>query len=77
MTERPVTERPVIRGVGGEVLSPPVLSAEIDVPEPTLAQWRYRGEGPRYLKLGGHVRYRRSDVDAWLESSLSRPRDVA
>jgi len=28
------------------------------------------GEGPRYSKLGGSVRYRRCDLDAWLESRL-------
>lgn len=52
----------------GELIPPGTLSAEIEVPEKTLAQWRYRSEGPPYLKLGGHVRYRRSDVDAWLRS---------
>ena len=43
------------------------LSALIDVPVGTLRQWRHRGEGPPGLRLGGHVRYRRSDVDKWLE----------
>ncbi|QGG97088.1 helix-turn-helix transcriptional regulator [Actinomarinicola tropica] len=49
------------------MLTAPELSAEIHVPVKTLAQWRYLGMGPSYLKLGGHVRYRRSDVDAWLD----------
>ncbi|MCD2263266.1 hypothetical protein K3888_11210 [Dietzia aurantiaca] len=31
-----------------------------------LAQWRYRGQGPRFIKEGRWVRYRRSDVDAWI-----------
>lgn len=52
-----------------EKLTPAELGAEIKRPEKTLAQWRYLGRGPRYLKLeGGHIRYRRSDVDAWLAS---------
>ena len=38
------------------------------MPESTLAQWRYLGKGPRYLKLGGHVRYSRSDVNDWLNA---------
>lgn len=33
----------------------------------TLYQWRYRGEGPPALILGGRVRYRREDVESWLE----------
>jgi predicted DNA-binding transcriptional regulator AlpA len=32
-----------------------------------LAKARLTGAGPRYLKIGGRsVRYRRSDIDAWL-----------
>lgn len=40
------------------------------VAEKTLANWRSLGIGPPYRKLsqgrGGRVRYRRSDVIAWL-----------
>jgi predicted site-specific integrase-resolvase len=36
----------------------------------TLEVWRTKGKGPKYLKLGigkqGKVRYRESDVEAWL-----------
>lgn len=36
----------------------------------TLANWRWLGIGPPYSKLScsraGRVRYRRSDVEAWL-----------
>lgn len=39
----------------------------LDVPVGTLANWRYQGRGPRFVKVGRHVRYRRSDVEAWLE----------
>ena len=46
---------------------PSELAARIGKPERTLAQWRYLGTGPAYIKIGKHVRYRRSDVDAWLE----------
>ncbi|WP_217987669.1 helix-turn-helix transcriptional regulator [Halomonas salipaludis] len=28
---------------------------------------RWAGEGPRYIKLGRHVRYRADDVLAWIE----------
>ena len=38
--------------------------------KPTLERARVTGEGPRYAKLGGSVRYRRADLDAWLESRL-------
>lgn len=38
--------------------------------KPTLERFRISGDGPRYCKLGGAVRYRRADLDAWLESRL-------
>jgi predicted DNA-binding transcriptional regulator AlpA len=33
----------------------------------TLQRWRYIGMGPSYLKLGGRIVYRLSDVEAWEE----------
>ena len=30
--------------------------------------WSYRGEGPPLIKVGRHLRYRDSDVEAWLQS---------
>ncbi len=32
----------------------------------TLQQWRLRGGGPPYLKIGSAVRYNPDAVDAWL-----------
>jgi hypothetical protein len=37
-----------------------------DIPVKTLAQWRSRGIGPRYRKVGRHVRYDWADITAWL-----------
>jgi predicted DNA-binding transcriptional regulator AlpA len=34
----------------------------------TLAQWRFHGKGPRFVKIGRNVRYRASDVNAWLDA---------
>jgi len=36
----------------------------------TLDRWRQRGIGPRFLKIGGHVVYRREDIDAYEEAHL-------
>lgn len=35
----------------------------------TLEAWRVRGGGPRFLKLGRSVRYRQTDLDAFIESA--------
>jgi excisionase family DNA binding protein len=54
------------------LMAPPTTSEYLGVPEATLAQWRYQGKGPRFFKVGKHVRYRKSDVDAWLEQQASQ-----
>ena len=36
----------------------------------TLEAWRCRGGGPVFLKLGKAVRYRKKDLDAFLNSRL-------
>jgi excisionase family DNA binding protein len=36
--------------------------------KPTLERFRISGDGPVFCKLGGAVRYRKTDLDAWLES---------
>jgi hypothetical protein len=38
--------------------------------EQGLAQLRYRGEGPRFVKVGRRVIYRWQDVHAYLEANL-------
>lgn len=43
------------------------IAAEIGVPLATVYLWNHKGTGPRFYRLGRHVRYRRADVDAWLE----------
>ena len=34
----------------------------------TLAKWRCYGEGPAFLSIGGKIRYRRSDLEAFLSN---------
>lgn len=35
----------------------------------TLQAWRVKGGGPLFVRLGRAVRYRRADVNAWLEAN--------
>jgi len=32
----------------------------------TLSRWRWSGSGPRFVKLGRAVRYRREDLDQFI-----------
>ena len=43
----------------------------------TLERWRWTGEGPQFLKLGGRVVYRSEDVEAFEASRLRLARDIA
>ena len=37
------------------------------VPVSTLSQWRYRGQGIPYLRMGRLVRYDAADVESYLQ----------
>ena len=49
-------------------------SRYLGVSEAVLRLWRADGKGPRYFKAGEKlVRYRRADLDSWIEARLSVP----
>ena len=48
-------------------LSRQQLADRYGLPVKTPAQWASKGTGPRYARIGRHVRYRLSDVIAWEE----------
>lgn len=39
----------------------------------TLERWRWREQGPAYLKVGGRVVYRLEDVEAFERASVRQP----
>ena len=41
------------------------LSRRWSISARTLEQWRWRGEGPKFIKIGGSVRYHAEDVEAY------------
>jgi len=52
------------------LLSVKDLADYLGVPVATLYQWRYRREGPPGFRVGRHIRYRPTDVEAWIEHQL-------
>lgn len=50
------------------LLTPDQVSEYLGVPSGTLANWRYLGQGPAFLRVGRHVRYRAHDIDTWVET---------
>ena len=51
-------------------LSQSDLSTRWRISMRTLERWRWLGEGPRYIKLGGRVVYRLSDIEAFENEKL-------
>lgn len=43
------------------------LSVMLRIAVATLRQWRSEGKGPPWVKVNRAVRYRREDVERWLE----------
>ncbi|HEY1701184.1 MAG TPA: helix-turn-helix domain-containing protein [Trebonia sp.] len=60
-----------------DLAKPAEVADYLGIPDHTLAQWRYRGIGPRYSRVGRHIRYRWSDVERWLDENATDPADVA
>jgi excisionase family DNA binding protein len=48
------------------LLSVEDLSDLIQIPVETIYRWRHRGEGPKGLKVGKHVRFDPAEVGRWL-----------
>lgn len=57
-----------------KLFTPDDLSVYLGIPTRTLGYMRIRGTGPPFARIGRHVRYRPSDVDAWLEANAVEPR---
>lgn len=50
-----------------KLMSAEELADYLQVPLQTLYGWRYERKGPSALKIGKHLRYRRSEVERWLD----------
>ena len=48
----------------------------LGIPVRTLYAWRTTGKGPRGIRVGRWVRYRRADVEAWLEQQADPVRQA-
>lgn len=52
------------------------LAARWNISHRTLERWRWAGEGPKFLKMGGRVVYRLEDIEAF-EAERSRDSTTA
>lgn len=54
-----------------DLLTDPETTEYLGLASGTLTQWRHRGTGPRFIKLGSSVRYQFSDIVKYLEQQKS------
>jgi len=54
-----------------DIVLPSEVAAAIGVAEQTLASWRSDGVGPRYVKLGKAVFYRREELAEWIAANVT------
>lgn len=60
-------------GQGERLLTVEEVAEWLGVPVGTIYAWRYRSTGPASYKVGRHVRFRRADVERWLEDQRTEP----
>jgi excisionase family DNA binding protein len=60
-----------------EFLSPAQLAEFLGISRDTIYNWRYLRQGPPAVRVGGQVRFRRSDVERWLQENEEEPRRQA
>lgn len=58
-----------------EVATPKEVADFLHISEASLAQDRYRGTGPRFIKHGRRVLYRWADVYAYLDANTVQRTD--
>ena len=53
----------------GSLLTEKVAARLLAVSNRTLQTWRFRGIGPAFVRAGRAVRYRQTDLDAWISAN--------
>lgn len=48
------------------ILTPDETAGQLKIPKATLAFWRSQGKGPKFIKVGRHVRYTQEAVEEYL-----------
>lgn len=63
------------------LMTPRQVEAEYGLPVQQLANWRWAGAGPNYIKTtparSGRVKYRRSAIEQWLNEQTVSTRGAA
>ena len=76
MARTPTTPPPAPTNIdsGRPLLTPAEAAELLSTTARNLGQQRFEHRGPAYVKLGGKIGYRLSDIDAYIMRSLVQPR---
>ena len=66
---RPIPE--LARHRPNELLTPDETAELLRVPVQLLYRWRYERRGPPSFKIGRYLRYRRAELEAWIDRQAS------
>lgn len=55
-----------------DYLSTEQLAELLQVPLRTVYDWRTKGTGPRGVRIGKYVRYRRRDIEKWIDELAAK-----
>ena len=54
-----------------DLLDSPEFCEILGITKGTAYYWRQKGYGPKAIKIGKNLRYRRADVVAWLDDQFA------
>jgi excisionase family DNA binding protein len=60
----------VVGSPSGILLTAKEVAARLALSHRSLENWRLRGGGPPYVKLGKLIRYRTADVETWVAANV-------
>lgn len=55
-----------------KLLTPNQAAEVLNLPVRTLADWRHRGLGPPWLRVGRHARYPDDGLTAWIDEGVTK-----
>ena len=66
----------MLDGYGNKLMDQKELAEFLMVSEKTLEHYRWRGIGPKYIKIGKLVRYIKCDVIEWLRARVRTKMEI-
>jgi excisionase family DNA binding protein len=55
-----------------QLIKPAEAATLLCISDLTLRKWRWEGKGPRFIKVGRKVAYRKEDLDAFVNGQVRR-----